>query len=702
MASSSSSFESGGDEAFDDDMEALRRACMLTGADPAAVNDSDSDSGGESSSTDDVDLLRRLQERFSVPSSDADSLPFIKPLSSRPLPESDEEDDFETLRAIQRRFTQYDSDAQKKKSENFVQDTEMIVADVTSERETRNIVPKNSDSGFTEHAENESYSVNFGGFIQSQFPKSAQFFVDALKKNRSCQKFIRRKLIEIEAKIEENKELKERLKCLMDFQVVCKKKAGHISSQKKDPRGRLISMQKSRKVKDSKASYKKVRALYFGPAENSHVSKFKMVLKRFPVSLRKQKWSNMEKEKLAKGLKQQYQEMLILNSMNFESDVDSNLMSGLSSSDLDVTPEKIRSFLPLVNWDRLASMYVPGRSGEECEARWLNCEDPMINHNPWTILEDKKVLFVVQERGIYNWIDISVALGSHRTPFQCLARYQRSLNPHILNKDWTEDEDAKLHAAVESFGDNNWQIVSSNLEGRTGPQCSNRWRKSLNPDRRKVGRWSVDEDKRLKVAVMLFGAKNWNKIAQFAPGRTQVQCRERWLNCLDPSLNLKGWTEEEDAKLLAAIAEHGYCWSKIATFVPPRTDSQCRRRWKVLLPHEVPLLQAARKMKRTVLISNFVDRESERPAIGPNDFRPVVNFSEAENTDSMGPRKKRPSDNQPKKSRVKSKRSLKENSTADGVISSTETILSDSALVCSKNFNTAEGGIKRSRKKKIK
>jgi len=98
----------------------------------------------------------------------------------------------------------------------------------------------------------------------------------------------------------------------------------------------------------------------------------------------------------------------------------------------------------------------------------------LINHSPWTVLEDKKLLFIVQERGIYNWIDIAITLGTQRTPFQCLARYQRSLNPHILNKDWTEDEDARLCAAVEIFGDNNWQLVASNLEGRTGPQCSNR------------------------------------------------------------------------------------------------------------------------------------------------------------------------------------------------------------------------------------
>lgn len=51
----------------------------------------------------------------------------------------------------------------------------------------------------------------------------------------------------------------------------------------------------------------------------------------------------------------------------------------------------------------------------------------------------------------------------------------------------------------------------------------------------------------------------------------------RWVNSLDPNLKMDEWTAEEDAKLEAAISEHGYCWSKIAACVPPRTDSQCRR-----------------------------------------------------------------------------------------------------------------------------
>ncbi|XP_065011851.1 uncharacterized protein LOC103989572 [Musa acuminata AAA Group] len=663
MASSSSSGSDGGD-AFDADMEALRRACALTGADPADVGgaylDSDSDSG-----SDDAGLLRRLQERFSSPSLAVDSFSLVKPLSVLAPMDLDDEDDFETLRAIQRRFTQYNSDPLREKPEKILEEPEMVVNDDVCGPETPNRSTELSKEHGYSHTEphfpeHEAWSSNVKDLTSSKFPKSAHNFVNALKKNRSCQKFIRRKLLEIEAKIEKNKELKERIKCLMDFQVACKRKVANILYQKKDPRITLISLKRSTSEKSSKTTLKKVPASYIGPNENSHVSKYKMVLKRFPISLSKQPWSNIEKENLVKGIKQQYQEMLILNSMNMESDAegitDSNLMSAITLSDPEFTPEKIRSFIPLVNWNRLASMYAMGRAGAECEARWLNCEDSMINHSPWTVMEDKKLLFIVQERGIYNWIDISITLGTHRTPFQCLVRYQRSLNPHILNKDWTEDEDAKLRVAVEYYGDN-WQMVASCLEGRVGPQCSNRWNKTLNPERKKVGRWSVDEDKRLKVAVMLFGAKNWNKIAWFAPGRTQVQCRERWHNCLDPTLNLKPWTAEEDAKLLDARAMHGNCWSKIAACIPPRTDNQCRRRWKILLPGELISLQAAAQIKKTALISNFVDRESERPAIGPNDFTPLINSNTM--FDKIGGakvRKKRQSENQPNKSRKKPRR----------------------------------------------
>lgn len=145
-------------------------------------------------------------------------------------------------------------DALQRTSESFVQEADDL--GLMSKQGTPDIFPKDgkrsvlseeysgSAAKVSHHGENKSLNFNARTLTHSQFPKSAQALVDALKKNRSCQKFIRRKLIEIEAKIEENKKLKDRVKCLMDFQVACKKTAGHILCQKKDPRVRLISNQK--------------------------------------------------------------------------------------------------------------------------------------------------------------------------------------------------------------------------------------------------------------------------------------------------------------------------------------------------------------------------------------------------------------------------------------------------------------------------
>lgn len=89
-------------------------------------------------------------------------------------------------------------------------------------------------------------------------------------------------------------------------------------------------------------------------------------------------------------------------------------------------------------------------------------------------MEDKNLLHIIQQKGVNNWVDISVSLATNRTPFQCLTRYQRSLNASILKREWTVEEDNLLRAAVEAFGESNWQVVASAMEGRTGTQCSNR------------------------------------------------------------------------------------------------------------------------------------------------------------------------------------------------------------------------------------
>ncbi|XP_027357663.1 uncharacterized protein LOC113866986 isoform X2 [Abrus precatorius] len=657
------------DDDFKEDMAAIARACMIAGhhanSDSAAgpnldvragqipAEDPLLDSGDaivpvttdSDDEQDDLECLKRVQSLYQ-PLSSIPPLP--PPLTAKS--DDDDVDDFETVRAIMKRFSKYGEGPHEGKTKTLPEEDQTSIPEcdgdiakdsIHYESHGGDLCPVSQDPDEITDWLTENMEVQHFDFDEScqpdafkssklpknrtSFPPSAHAVVDAIQKNRSLQRFLRSKLIELEAKIEENKQLRNKVKLLKDFQLSCIRRTGHALSLKKDPRVQLISAKKSSAPKNSK-SHKKVSAMCCGPEENSRVANYKMVLERFPLSLDRKKWSNVERENLLKGIKQQFQEILLQISVDRISSEcsfgDANDLDGIISSvkDLEITPERIREFLPKVNWDRLASMYVVGRTGAECESRWLNCEDPLINQGTWTGEEDRSLLLLVQDMGIRNWFDIAVSLATNRTPFQCLARYQRSLNPSMLNSEWTEEEDAQLCSAVTFFGENDWQSVASVLERRTGTQCSNRWKKSLCPERK--GSFTQEENIRLTVAVMLFGRK-WNQIAKFVPGRIQSQCRDRYLNSLDPSLKWGGWTEEEDLKLEVAIAKHGYCWSKVAEEVPPRTDSQCRKRWKVICPEQVPLLQEARKKKKSIVANNFVDRESERPALTLDDFLPL-------------------------------------------------------------------------------
>ena len=75
---------------------------------------------------------------------------------------------------------------------------------------------------------------------------------------------------------------------------------------------------------------------------------------------------------------------------------------------------------------------------------------------------------------------------------------------------------------------------------------------------------------------------NWALIAKCVPNRTDVQCRERYWNILDPRINHLEWSSEEDERMKVAYRLNPDKWSMIATSVGSRTDNQWRRRWTLL------------------------------------------------------------------------------------------------------------------------
>lgn len=62
------------------------------------------------------------------------------------------------------------------------------------------------------------------------------------------------------------------------------------------------------------------------------------------------------------------------------------------------------------------------------------------------------------------------------------------------------------------------------------------------------GPWTKDEDDTI-VECINAGVTKWSEIAARIPGRIGKQCRERWFNHLDPSINKSAWSPEEDRML---------------------------------------------------------------------------------------------------------------------------------------------------------
>jgi hypothetical protein len=97
---------------------------------------------------------------------------------------------------------------------------------------------------------------------------------------------------------------------------------------------------------------------------------------------------------------------------------------------------------------------------------------------------------------------------------------------------WTADEDSKLEDAVQTHGDKDWVAICALVPGRTRTQCNHRWHNPLHPSIgrviRRKGKWSAVEDSQLKHAVQTHADMDWVAISALVPGRTKIQCWNRW------------------------------------------------------------------------------------------------------------------------------------------------------------------------------
>lgn len=202
---------------------------------------------------------------------------------------------------------------------------------------------------------------------------------------------------------------------------------------------------------------------------------------------------------------------------------------------------------------------------------------------------------------------------------------------------WTTKEDNYLLQLIPRLNDNepiNWDIIKTKLDEaqigscrKTTQQIMDRWKKVLNPALIK-GAWSAEEDRQIIEWVNNNGAKNWSALANNLPGRLGKQCRERWVNSLDPNLSHNPWTQAEDNFLIKQHEILGNKWAQIAAQMPGRTDNSVKNRWNSSLKRK---LERAAKGEELVLKRG---RKPKRPS-QPFESQTINNVLETEKSSSM-------------------------------------------------------------------
>ena len=179
---------------------------------------------------------------------------------------------------------------------------------------------------------------------------------------------------------------------------------------------------------------------------------------------------------------------------------------------------------------------------------------------------------------------------------------------------WTPEEDALLTNLVKDQQHVRWTEVAKNFPGKTAPQVSGRWIKALKPDLVK-GSWTREEDETIFKFIEENGCKNWSKLAAKLPGRIGKQCRERWVNHLNPEISRQEWTQEEDDLLVKLHGEYGNAWAKIAKHFEGRTDNCVKNRWNSTLKRRLERIArgepAVRKRGRKPKASTCTTTASE-------------------------------------------------------------------------------------------
>ena len=92
--------------------------------------------------------------------------------------------------------------------------------------------------------------------------------------------------------------------------------------------------------------------------------------------------------------------------------------------------------------------------------------------------------------------------------------------------------------------------------------------------------WTKEEDQLLLQLVQTMKMPmKWSIVSMSLPERSGKQCRERYVNHLNPRLKMADWSPVEDATIFAFYNSSGSHWAQMSKMIPGRTDNGIKNRF---------------------------------------------------------------------------------------------------------------------------
>ena len=147
--------------------------------------------------------------------------------------------------------------------------------------------------------------------------------------------------------------------------------------------------------------------------------------------------------------------------------------------------------------------------------------------------------------------------------------------------------------------------------------------KNNSSTRSKYGRskFTPEEDKKLIELVSKYQNEepDWVYISSKMIKRSLRQCRERWKNYLDPSLDHSEWNSEQDEQLMLKVDELGPSWNAIGRCFE-RSGNAVRNRYLVLSRKQMKTKQENTHHKEVSSLVEKNHHNHDEKAVEPDLF----------------------------------------------------------------------------------